>query len=223
MSNAKKPAKGNEDTLAALQSLIAKGKKEGMIRAADLHAQLEKMDLSPEKIEEIYDRFEAMNIQIIAAELELDIDDPVDLVDGSDDVLDLAAIDDQAQTSFIYDANGSLITEYRGTENRIMVSIDTMPLTLQHAFVAVEDARFYTHNGVDVKRIIGAFVTNFISGSQQQCPLRILPAYRFDGTVKTRQSRILFIFAELPVKIGMGQDVDLFNHISLSVRRGVHR
>ncbi|MBE5781728.1 MAG: hypothetical protein E7329_00265 [Clostridiales bacterium] len=81
--------------------------------------------------------------------------------------LDLAAIDDQAQTSFIYDANGNQITEYRGIENRIMVSIDTMPLMLQHAFVAVEDARFYTHNGVDVKRIIGAFITNFISGSQQ--------------------------------------------------------
>ena len=81
--------------------------------------------------------------------------------------LDLAAIDDQAQTSFIYDANGNRITDYKGSENRIMVSIDTMPLTLQHAFVAVEDARFYTHNGVDVKRIVGAFVTNFISGSQQ--------------------------------------------------------
>ncbi|MBQ4075661.1 MAG: transglycosylase domain-containing protein [Clostridia bacterium] len=82
-------------------------------------------------------------------------------------VLDLAAIDDQAQTSFIYDVNGNQITEYRGTENRIMVSIESMPLMLQHAFVAVEDARFYTHNGVDVKRIISAFVTNFISGTQQ--------------------------------------------------------
>ena len=81
--------------------------------------------------------------------------------------LDLAAIDDQAQTSFIYDASGTQITDYRGTENRIMVSLETMPLTLQHAFVAVEDARFYTHNGVDVKRIIGAFITNFVSGSQQ--------------------------------------------------------
>ncbi len=81
--------------------------------------------------------------------------------------LDLAAIDDQAQTSFIYDANGNLITDYKGTENRIMVSIDTMPLTLQHAFVAVEDARFYTHNGVDVKRIVGAFIANFVTGSQQ--------------------------------------------------------
>ncbi|MBR1586119.1 MAG: transglycosylase domain-containing protein [Clostridia bacterium] len=81
--------------------------------------------------------------------------------------LDLAAIDDQAQTSFIYDANGNQITDYKGSENRIMVSIDTMPLMLQHAFVAVEDARFYTHNGVDIKRIVGAFVTNFVSGSQQ--------------------------------------------------------
>jgi len=41
--------------------------------------------------------------------------------------LDLAAIDDQAQTSFIYDADGNLITDYKGTENRIMVSITTMP------------------------------------------------------------------------------------------------
>ncbi len=82
-------------------------------------------------------------------------------------VLDLAAIDDQAQTSFIYDANGNQITDYKGSENRIMVSIDTMLLMLQHAFVAVEDARFYTHNGIDIKRIVGAFVTNFVSGSQQ--------------------------------------------------------
>ena len=82
-------------------------------------------------------------------------------------VLDLAAIDDQAQTSFIYDASGNLITDYRGTENRIMVSINTMPTYLQHAFVAVEDARFYTHNGVDVKRIVGAFVANFTTGSNQ--------------------------------------------------------
>ena len=81
--------------------------------------------------------------------------------------LDLAAIDDQAQTSFIYDASGNLITDYKGTENRIMVSIDTMPISLQHAFVAVEDARFYTHNGIDVKRIAGAFIANFVTGSQQ--------------------------------------------------------
>ena len=81
--------------------------------------------------------------------------------------LDLAALDAQDQTSFIYDANGNLITDYKGTEDRIMVSIDEMPKMLKDAFVAVEDARFYTHNGVDIKRIIGAFVTNFTTGSMQ--------------------------------------------------------
>ncbi len=81
--------------------------------------------------------------------------------------LDLAAIDEQAQTSFIYDSNYNLITEYKGTENRIVVSISTMPMNLRNAFVAVEDARFYTHNGIDVKRIAGAFVSNFMTGSMQ--------------------------------------------------------
>ncbi len=81
--------------------------------------------------------------------------------------LDLAAIDDQAQTSFIYDSAYNLITEYKGTENRVVVSINTMPPDLRHAFVAVEDARFYTHSGVDVKRIVGAFVSNFLTGSMQ--------------------------------------------------------
>lgn len=81
--------------------------------------------------------------------------------------LDLAALDDQAQTSFIYDANGNLITEYKGTENRVNVSLAAMPTYLQQAFVAVEDARFYTHNGVDLKRIVGAFVSNLSSSSVQ--------------------------------------------------------
>ena len=57
MSNPKENAKNLEDVQAALQALITQGKKEGMIRAADLNALLEKMDLTPEKIEEIYDRF----------------------------------------------------------------------------------------------------------------------------------------------------------------------
>lgn len=81
--------------------------------------------------------------------------------------LDLAALDAQDKTSFIYDSQGNLITDYKGTEDRIMVSIDEIPEMLQNAFIAVEDARFYEHNGVDVKRIAGALVANFTSGSTQ--------------------------------------------------------
>ena len=81
--------------------------------------------------------------------------------------LDLAALVAQDKTSFIYDSQGNLITDYKGTEDRIMVSIDEIPEMLQNAFIAVEDARFYEHNGVDVKRIVGALVANFTSGSTQ--------------------------------------------------------
>ncbi len=96
MTTAKKPAKASQDdTHTALQNLIAQGRKDGMIRATDLNALLEKMDLSPEKIEEIYDRFEAMNIQIVSAELELDDDlDGVLDADLTGD-LDLAGVEEE--------------------------------------------------------------------------------------------------------------------------------
>ena len=93
MANEKKNTKqNNEELYTALQNLITKGKKEGMIRAADLNAHLEKMDLSPEKIEEIYDKFEAMNIQVVAAEL--DLGDDIDLVDTDGDI-NLDGIDEE--------------------------------------------------------------------------------------------------------------------------------
>ena len=93
MSNTKKASKNPsmEDLQSALQSLIAQGKKDGLIRAAELNAILEKMQLNAEKIEEIYDRFETMNIQIVTAELELG-DDPVLSDDGD---IDLASLEEE--------------------------------------------------------------------------------------------------------------------------------
>ncbi len=97
MSTTKKPAKSTEDIQAVLQGLIAQGRKDGMIRATDLNAQLEKLDLSTEKIEEIYDRFEQMNIQIITGDLDLDLGDDVDLVldDDLGDDIDLSGVEDE--------------------------------------------------------------------------------------------------------------------------------
>ncbi len=86
MSTTKKAAKnGNmEDLQAALQAMIAQGKKDGMIRLADLNALLEKMQLDADKIEKIYDQFDAMGIQIVTAELELDTEDVLDVGDDID-------------------------------------------------------------------------------------------------------------------------------------------
>ena len=81
--------------------------------------------------------------------------------------LNLVDLNSQAQTSFIYDSNNNLITEYKGTENRVLVSLDAMPKRLRNAFIAVEDARFYSHSGVDLKRIVGAFLSNLTSSGTQ--------------------------------------------------------
>ena len=91
----KKAPKANmDDVHAALQALITQAKKDGMIRASDLNAQLEKMQLTPEKIEDIYDRLDAMNIQVVTADLELDLgDDDLDL--GPDDDINLAGLDEE--------------------------------------------------------------------------------------------------------------------------------
>ncbi len=94
-STPKKAPKANmDDVHAALQALITQAKKDGMIRASDLNAQLEKMQLTPEKIEDIYDRLDAMNIQVVTADLELDLGgDDLDL--GPDDDINLAGLDEE--------------------------------------------------------------------------------------------------------------------------------
>ncbi len=95
MSNAKKAPKPNMEQLQAdLQNLIAQGRKDGMMKSADLNALLEKMDLTPEKIEAIYDSIEAMNIQIVTAELELDLGDDIDVGDPDGDI-DLSGLDEE--------------------------------------------------------------------------------------------------------------------------------
>ena len=87
--------KSTEELQSALQNLITQGRKEGMVRSADLNAILEKMDLTPEKIEEIYDRFDAMNIQVISPELELDLEDDADLVGDPDGDVDLSSLEEE--------------------------------------------------------------------------------------------------------------------------------
>ena len=64
----------NEEAMAHVSALITKAKRDGTIQASELTAELEKLDLPVEKIEQIYDTFDALGIQIVGAELELDPD-----------------------------------------------------------------------------------------------------------------------------------------------------
>ena len=67
--------------------------------------------------------------------------------------LDITQIEDQSETSFIYDKDGNLITMYTGVENRIWATKEEMPQMLLDAIVSIEDERFYSHPGVDLSLI----------------------------------------------------------------------
>lgn len=67
--------------------------------------------------------------------------------------------------STVYDSDGNEIETLASTgANRTYVTLDEIPENLQHAFVAIEDARFYEHNGIDLQGIVRAAATGVING-----------------------------------------------------------
>ncbi|MGE5630989.1 MAG: transglycosylase domain-containing protein [Caulobacteraceae bacterium] len=71
---------------------------------------------------------------------------------------------DLNQTTYIVDKNDKVIDKLHANENRTVVSIDQIPQNLQNAFIAIEDKRFYKHNGIDPQRIIGALKKDLETG-----------------------------------------------------------
>ncbi|MBQ7780594.1 MAG: PBP1A family penicillin-binding protein [Lachnospiraceae bacterium] len=78
------------------------------------------------------------------------------------DVSDVAPV---GFSTFVYDNEGNQIDKLVATNsNRISVTMDKIPQDLADAFVAIEDERFYEHNGIDIKGIIRAGYTFIKSG-----------------------------------------------------------
>jgi 1A family penicillin-binding protein len=71
----------------------------------------------------------------------------------------------QPQSSLVFARDGSLIGEI-GAEWRTSVPIGTLPKYVGEAFIAVEDKRFYQHNGVDIVGIAGAIKDNLLGASR---------------------------------------------------------
>ncbi len=76
-----------------------------------------------------------------------------------DDAPDITNIDvtPSGFSTFVYDTDGNQIAKLVSTDsNRIPVTGDMIPENLANAFVAIEDERFYEHNGIDIQGIIRA-------------------------------------------------------------------
>lgn len=74
-------------------------------------------------------------------------------------------IPENAQSSKIYAADGTLITTLHGPQNRLEVGLERIPMVLQQAVIAVEDERFYYHRGVDFRAVFRAAQRNASEGA----------------------------------------------------------
>ena len=170
MANNKNPKPSTEDAMAAVSALIAKAKREGSIQSSELTAELEKLDLPVEKIEHIYDTFDAMGIQIVSPELELDVSDDLgmdmDEVPDNDeeelvDPLELAAeynLDDPVRMSLKEIGQVKLLTAEEEIELAKRVSEGDQEaknkLTEANLRLVVSIAKKYSGRGLHILDLI---------------------------------------------------------------------
>jgi len=73
-----------------------------------------------------------------------------------------------AQTSFVYAADDSLITELHAIEDRVVLPASRIPTWIRDAAVAIEDRRFYLHHGIDGRAILRASYVNLREGTIEE-------------------------------------------------------
>ncbi len=83
------------------------------------------------------------------------------LVDAAPSI-DTIDVSPKGYATTVYDAGGHETHKLVGSDaNRIYVNLDKIPLHVQNAFIAIEDARFWEHNGIDMRGIFRAALTSF--------------------------------------------------------------
>ncbi|MGN0480223.1 MAG: transglycosylase domain-containing protein [Lachnospiraceae bacterium] len=106
--------------------------------------------------------------------------------------------------------------------NRIFVSIDKIPLELQRAFIAIEDERFYEHNGIDIRGILRAGMKTLQSGglsqgastiTQQLLKNNVFNAYN-ESTIEKIKRKIQEQYLALKLETYMDKDKILENYLN---------
>ena len=114
------------------------------------------------------------------------------IIDSSPE-LNLNDIAPKGFKSYIYSKDGELEHEIVGANsNRIYVSIDEINENVQNAFIALEDERFRTHNGIDPKGIVRAFFVGLANGGDftegaSTITQQLLKLSVFSGGAETNQ------------------------------------
>lgn len=113
-----------------------------------------------------------------------------------------ADIKPQGYTTFVYAKDGTELEQFKESgSNRVYKTIDEIPEYLANAFVAIEDERFYEHNGIDLQGILRAAVVGVTSGgdfsqgastlTQQLIKNNVFPNFTEEKTFYDRLERKL--------------------------------
>ncbi len=86
----------------------------------------------------------------------------------STDMLNTSDVLPDSYTSVIYDADDNEVDKLHGEENREYVKLSAITTNMQNAVIAIEDQRFYEHNGIDIRGIMRAMAENIKTMSFSQ-------------------------------------------------------
>ncbi len=129
-------------------------------------------------------------------------------------------------STFVYDNEGNQISKLVAADsNRIMVSSEKIPLNLKNAFIAIEDSRFYSHNGIDIKGLIRAVTTAVTSGfgdvqgastiTQQLIKNSVFPNFiHEDGFLDSLKRKIQEQYLAMELEKIMDKDTILVNYLN---------
>lgn len=103
-------------------------------------------------------------------------------------------VPETAQTSIIVASNGTLIVEPPSDENRTSVMIDDIPKVMRDAVVAIEDERYYLHDGVDLKALVRSasrgVTTGGISGGGSTITMQYVGNVFLDRSDRTANRKV---------------------------------
>ena len=103
-------------------------------------------------------------------------------------------VPETAQTSQILARDGTLILEPPSDENRTSVSIDEIPAVMRNAVVAIEDERFYLHDGADLKGLFRSasrgVTTGGISGGGSTITMQYVGNVFLDRSQQTANRKL---------------------------------
>ena len=127
-------------------------------------------------------------------------------------------------STFVYDTEGNQTAKLVSTDsNRIPVTMDMIPENLANAFVAIEDERFYEHNGIDIQGIFRAAYVALTTGhlsegastiTQQLLKNNVFSGWTSETTIEKIKRKIQEQYLALELEKTMSKEEILLNYMN---------